>query len=285
MSHRRPAVVGGGGVFNILGVKMNTLEGKANPNLAKRFVIDPKKYSHHPSSPFKERTLYDFGYSLLVQEHGITCSEAGRAARLARTDQYEVLFRKGDKKDPLNWCVGDFQAHRTTTTGARRGLNALPINIIAKPTGQFRGGHEDHNKILRLFDITAEKWLEDRTTTNTTPGGHEGRNFIEGTRRRVESSAPERDPRARKACLEHHGFKCKGCGISMGEVYGEIAEGFIHVHHLKSFSNTEEPRATNPLEDLIPLCPNCHSVVHIPRDTPLTLDELRERMQIARRRE
>ena len=34
----------------------------------------------------------------------------------------------------------------------------------------------------------------------------------------------------------HYGATCFACGFSFGEVYGETADGFIHVHHLKAIA-------------------------------------------------
>lgn len=64
----------------------------------------------------------------------------------------------------------------------------------------------------------------------------------------------------------------------MADVYGEIAEGFIHMHHLVPLSAIREEYKLNPQTDLIPVCPNCHAMLH-KRHTPFTPDELREIMR------
>jgi len=46
-------------------------------------------------------------------------------------------------------------------------------------------------------------------------------------------------------------------------VYGEIAEGYIHVHHLRPLSEVGEAHAVDPVADLRPVCPNCHAVLHL----------------------
>ena len=48
----------------------------------------------------------------------------------------------------------------------------------------------------------------------------------------------------------------------MSRVYGELGEGFIEVHHLKPIHLFDEAHEVNPQEDLIPLCPNCHAMIH-----------------------
>ena len=90
----------------------------------------------------------------------------------------------------------------------------------------------------------------------------------------------ERSPRNRLACLRIHGHACKGCGLEPESVYGS-AGGIIQVHHLEPLSLVEEPRLYDPATDLIPLCPNCHRAVHTQKPYPLTLEELRDRMEEA----
>jgi predicted HNH restriction endonuclease len=51
------------------------------------------------------------------------------------------------------------------------------------------------------------------------------------------------------------------CGFDFVEVYGEIGEGFAHVHHLRPLGDLSEPSATT-LSDLAIVCPNCHAMIH-----------------------
>ena len=73
----------------------------------------------------------------------------------------------------------------------------------------------------------------------------------------------ERDPQARKECIKHYGTNCFVCGFNFGKVFGQIGEGFIHVHHLKPVSaSLGQEYEVNPIEDLRPVCPNCHAMIH-----------------------
>jgi len=60
----------------------------------------------------------------------------------------------------------------------------------------------------------------------------------------------------------------------MSEVYGKLAESFIHVHHLSPLKETGEC-IVDPFKDLVPLCPNCHSIVHL-KSPPLGIAKLRK---------
>lgn len=76
----------------------------------------------------------------------------------------------------------------------------------------------------------------------------------------------ERSRYNRAICLSHFGFRCVGCGNDLQEVYGPLGAGVIHVHHIVPLSQMGGSYRLNPLTDLVPLCPNCHNVVH--RESP-----------------
>lgn len=84
----------------------------------------------------------------------------------------------------------------------------------------------------------------------------------------------ERSRYNRALCLKYYGFKCRGCGDLLEQKYGPIGSGVIHVHHITPVSQMGKSYRLNPVKDLIPLCPNCHNIVHqqIP---PLEISQLR----------
>lgn len=67
--------------------------------------------------------------------------------------------------------------------------------------------------------------------------------FTEGRRLEVTLSRAERNPRLREACIQTFGARCTVCGFDFGAVYGEIGEGFIHVHHLNPLAAVTGERA------------------------------------------
>lgn len=85
----------------------------------------------------------------------------------------------------------------------------------------------------------------------------------------------ERNPANRKVCIEHFGTQCQACGFDFGAVYGELGMGFIHVHHITPLSQVREAHTVDPIKDLIPVCPNCHAMLHIQQGDPLSMEQLR----------
>ena len=97
--------------------------------------------------------------------------------------------------------------------------------------------------------------------------------FKEGATRQVTVNAYERNPKARDACIAHYGTVCTVCKFDFGKVYGKLGDGFTHVHHLRDLATIGEEYEVNPIEDLRPVCPNCHAMLH--RKIPaMSIEEL-----------
>ncbi|WP_123509003.1 HNH endonuclease [Pseudomonas frederiksbergensis] len=86
--------------------------------------------------------------------------------------------------------------------------------------------------------------------------------FEEGLRYSVTSTVIERNPLARKKCIEHFGCKCFVCEFDFYKIYGELGKNYIHVHHRIDISTRPTAYEIHPIKDLVPLCPNCHAMVH-----------------------
>jgi hypothetical protein len=98
--------------------------------------------------------------------------------------------------------------------------------------------------------------------------------YWEGTVARVVVNKFERDRGAREECLRRLGSKCVVCEMSFRQRYGVEMEGLIHVHHLVPLSEIREGYAPDPARDLVPICPNCHTVIHA-RGVTRTVEEVR----------
>ena len=98
-------------------------------------------------------------------------------------------------------------------------------------------------------------------------------NLLEGGVTKVSVNIYERDKKAREACIKHFGCICKVCEFDFSKKYGAVGEGFIHVHHIIPISEKLTVYEVNPIKDLIPVCPNCHAMLHKGK---FSVGELRE---------
>lgn len=89
----------------------------------------------------------------------------------------------------------------------------------------------------------------------------------EGKHITKETTIIQRNQSARKKCIEHYGCKCAACEIVMKDIYGEIGENYIEVHHLNPIHLFDDQYVVDYKEDLIPLCPNCHAMIHKLKDS------------------
>ena len=104
-----------------------------------------------------------------------------------------------------------------------------------------------------------------------------GKSYTEGTLQQVSITRHERNAKLRQACLKHYGAVCQICGMDFEKTYGHIGAGFIEVHHIVPISDQDGEHDVNPIIDMIPLCSNCHSVIHRGANgSVLTPDQLRE---------
>lgn len=97
--------------------------------------------------------------------------------------------------------------------------------------------------------------------------------YFEGDRKEKLVAHYERNPEARKKCIDHHGLNCKACGFNFKKVYGDLGENYIHVHHKVKISSIKKRYEVDPINDLVPLCANCHAMIHIGTEM-LTIKEL-----------
>lgn len=106
--------------------------------------------------------------------------------------------------------------------------------------------------------------------------------YTEGTPTQVLVTKYERNPFARKTCIDHYGLSCSVCDFNFENKYGELGKNFIHVHHLKQVAGIGKEYKIDPINDLRPICPNCHAMIH-KRKEPYRISEIKEKINAASR--
>lgn len=128
--------------------------------------------------------------------------------------------------------------------------NKRPIEQPVNNKGTYKKLIDHIEKVFEQFD-SASLYTEDLGSINCDDSGN-------SKPIRVWVNKYERDPNLRKKCIEKKGCKCSICGIDFGRKYGEIGDGFIHIHHIKPLASD----GSDVLNNLIPVCPNCHAMLH-----------------------
>ena len=117
-------------------------------------------------------------------------------------------------------------------------------------------------------------------------------NFIieEGTRRVKNVQVYERSKKLREAAISRYTLKghlkCSVCSFDFYEVYGERGRGYIEIHHKKPIVQYEDQDLTKfieqALQNVVPVCSNCHRMIHRDKNAPIPIEELRQLVQNAR---
>jgi 5-methylcytosine-specific restriction protein A len=159
--------------------------------------------------------------------------------------------------------------------------NKLPLPLDALPQGQIiKQNWTPQSSGISIDNNIADKlerlWLN---YTNSKEFTHEkleyAASFAEGSSYQIIATKYERNQAARASCLIHYGYTCHVCDFNFEKKYGEIGKEYIHVHHLNQISSIGEEYIINPIEDLRPVCPNCHAMLH-KRKIPYSIEELKQ---------
>lgn len=107
--------------------------------------------------------------------------------------------------------------------------------------------------------------------------------ITEGISTVVQAKRYARSSTLRNAALAHYSIDgritCHACGFDFEAVYGEMGKGCIEMHHLKPIFMFDEHELEKTVQDalsnIIPLCANCHRMIHKNCTPPMSLDTLK----------
>ena len=142
----------------------------------------------------------------------------------------------------------------------------------------FRGNgvralsESEFNNIVNKSDLLDQILVEPDAKYETAHTS----NVLEGKKVAFYTTKYERNKSNRDKALKIHGYSCCICNINFKESYGEIGEGFIHVHHVKPLYSLDEEVVIDPSKDLVPVCPNCHAIIHRKKNQILSIDEVKQ---------
>lgn len=141
----------------------------------------------------------------------------------------------------------------------------IVIEALMRIHGSVQKG-DDLIKVLEE-DLDSEKSEEENYYSDGATKYYHGKRY-------------ERNILNRKKAIEAHGLTCFGCNFNFEEVYGERGKDFIEIHHIKLLSSLEREMIINPAKDLVPVCSNCHRMIHRKKREFLSIDELKELIKV-----
>jgi 5-methylcytosine-specific restriction enzyme A len=191
------------------------------------------------------------------------------------SDVYKLLGYTG--YPPVNKLVGTF---------GKKIADNLSIPLSERYDGTYRGWDVIFNGkqvcnggwlwIMKpeVIQVIEELNIVDSVYSSSEEVHLESGHFCEGSVKTIQVNSYERNQFARSLCIKHFGCKCYICKFDFHERYGSLGKDFIEVHHVIPLSQLNGEYSIDPIQDLRPLCSNCHSMIHRRKDSTLSIDEL-----------
>lgn len=166
------------------------------------------------------------------------------------------------------------ETHYVMRDSMRLAIDYLPSlkNVLSLSLNEIKNMHHGNGKprVRQLWVTNANKKsdkvknvLDDQEYVELAQDiRSKGLSFEEGGKRIRQSTYYQRNKKAREECIKIYGVKCSICGFDFEKTYGEIGKGYIQVHHINELSSIEEVYEVNPETDLLPVCANCHVIIH-----------------------
>ena len=217
----------------------------------------------------------------LIREHeaGIDISISGVEINffLSEAKIFALIYKNNFKNLTLSWesliaLIQQFQpdsfSHRFVKDFGGEKVEKTNCDLVQFETRLFDIQIDEHiTKELNNFFSYFVDLLENVFSENP---------ISEGQSYDAQIKRYERSKILREQAISIHGSCCKICSFSFEKIYGDIGKSYIHVHHLERVAD-KGVRFVDPARDLIPVCPNCHAMLHR-KTPPLTPNELMEKM-------
>jgi len=176
----------------------------------------------------------------------------------------------------INSYATDYYLQKILEDKGNKGLETALLSL-----SQHLDYYEDkaNASVKRRRDIYEKYFelIENNTSESIYPDEVDPtETYSEGKTKQVLINSYERNPIARKKCIEHFGLNCQVCDFNFESKFGVLGKDFIHVHHKIDLATVGKEYSVNPITDLIPVCPNCHSMLHKKRPIAYTISELKQ---------
>lgn len=171
---------------------------------------------------------------------------------------------------------------KIATNGEMRAADKAADNLYSFHLKQWTSFLESKafKELFKKKRPSADKPKATNPAESAKPLAPPFREETEGERKHIvkETDVVRRNPQLRQQCIDRYGYQCQCCGMNFAELYGEeLGANFIEVHHLRPISTYEKDGIPeNFLENLVPLCSNCHSMIHHIKNSEHPLSDLRE---------
>jgi predicted HNH restriction endonuclease len=188
------------------------------------------------------------------------------------------LNRENANKYRFTLWSGEKDLKSIPTIEKLKNKESLVLELSSRPC-QIHKADLAYKQILKILTVF-NSWLES-DVLEVTAYIVEETSEEEGFSYEVLTTRHERSKLNRDICIKYHGWNCKVCSVNLQDVYGDRAKCFIHVHHIEKLADLGV-KVIDPVNELIPVCPNCHSIIHRTKE-PASPEEI-ERLVMENKR-
>lgn len=201
-------------------------------------------------------------------------------------EDLQILARRND--DKFSQKVRNLIAHRTFERFGYANYDAGQIGISNEGQNHLNQ-NQDILKYLLINDFSQTdltenlRKVEENQNKKRIEVFDENVIIQEGTKRFTEVAVYERSSTLRNYAIrfftKDDRISCSCCTFNFGDFYGqEIGKGFIEIHHTKPIFKYDDEDIENTLRqavtNLIPVCSNCHRMIHRNWKKPLEIQIL-----------
>jgi predicted restriction endonuclease len=180
-----------------------------------------------------------------------------------------------DSNGMAQWTIYDNGAYTLTEEG-KRYLEIRGLDAALRSLGSSGFSYEE---IQMAVDKAGKASTRKRLIVYD-----ENEVIREGRQDAKESRVRSRSRKLRDAALAHYRdadghVRCAVCGFDFEETYGELGKDYIELHHEKPICQYSdegvEQILSQAVQNMRPLCANCHRMIHRDRKRHRTVEELK----------
>ncbi len=241
------------------------------------------------SKRISERELIIPALFCIENEGVISTTELSMQLRTLLKPQGEDLdILSGRNDDKFSQKVRNLRSHKTLDGLADYDNGNWTITKQGKIVLE-ENSHLLEYLVKQGFDYTSQQETLSKVAINNE---HEPINLfdekyeeipiVEGKSITANRKVYERSRKLRELAINYFSnggqIVCRACGFDFYKTYGDHGKGYIEIHHLTPVysygSENIEKTLNDALSNLVPLCSNCHSMIHRVRNRMLTIEEL-----------
>lgn len=246
----------------------------------------------------RESDLYLPALWCMDQAGEISTTELQRCLRTAlRPTGEDLELLSGRADDKFSQKVRNLKSHEVMIDREWVTYEVRGNNGYWQLTDEGRGVLNRHRELLGgvlaagfLYEDQQEAFEEAQRRESSGDGQSSALMFdeteivVEGTLTVATEKRRGRSARLRRAAVQHFSvdgtLECDVCEFDFAEAYGERGDGYIEIHHRKPIFTYEQDDAAqtiqDALENLVPVCANCHRMLHRRRDDIWTVERLKD---------